>query len=490
MFREERLLEQLTSKSLILRIYDCTYFTLEADNNMTLMKSPEAARENHCEVQTIQAENSQPEFQKQNIAALPAEQPPKTISDITIPETFLANLLLKQAFYLEVFTLLDMTSLLKLNSAITLHLIDYLRREKYIEVRGSANLNGAATSISQNYRYSLNNTGKNRASQLFEFDNYVGPAPVSLEDYWRQVEGQSIKDFQVHRHRLEQEFIGLVISETLVDQLGPAVVSGKPIFIYGPPGNGKTAISLRLGGVMDDPVMVPYALYVEGNVIRVFDEVTHRPVTGESESLFKADGRWVKCQRPTVVVGGEMTLEMMDLSFNPILKYYEAPLQLKANNGLFIVDDFGRQRIPPQELLNRWIIPMENRRDFLCLHTGQKFAVPFDQLIIFSTNLEPESLVDAAFLRRLRHKIKLDHINQEQFRAIFRGVCNNYQLEYSETVVNYLLATYYDPFDRPMDACHPRDLVEQIIDIAKFLEITPQLTPENIDRACKTYFVE
>ena len=457
---------------------------------MALMKSSEAARENHFEVQTVPAENFQQEFQKQNIAALPAEQPPKTISDITIPETFLANLLLKHAFYLEVFTLLDMTSLLKLNSAITLHLIDYLRREKYIEVRGSANLNGAATSISQNYRYSLNNTGKNRASQLFEFDNYVGPAPVSLEDYWRQVEGQSIKDFQVHRHRLEQGFIGLVISETLVDQLGPAVVSGKPIFIYGPPGNGKTAISLRLGGIMDDPVMVPYALYVEGNVIRVFDEVTHRPVTGESESLFKADGRWVKCQRPTVMVGGEMTLEMMDLSFNPILKYYEAPLQLKANNGLFIVDDFGRQRIPPQELLNRWIIPMENRRDFLCLHTGQKFAVPFDQLIIFSTNLEPETLVDAAFLRRLRHKIKLDHINQEQFRAIFRGVCTNYQLEYSETAVNYLLANYYDPFDRPMDACQPRDLVEQVIDIARFLEIPPQLTPENIDRACKTYFVE
>jgi hypothetical protein len=457
---------------------------------MSLMRSPESARENHFEIQTVQAENYQQKLQKGEFAILPAAQQPKTIEDITIPETFLANLLLKHAFYLEIFTLMDMTSLLKLSSAITLHLIDYLRREKYIEVRGSVNLNGVATSISQNYRYSLNNTGKNRASQLFEFDNYVGPAPVSLEDYWRQVEGQSIKDLQVNRHRLEQGFIGLIISEALIDQLGPAVGSGKPIFIYGPPGNGKTAISLRLGGVMDDAIMVPYALYVEGNVIRVYDEVTHRPITGEAESLFKTDGRWIKCQRPTVMVGGEMTLEMMDLAFNPILKYYEAPLQIKANNGLFIVDDFGRQRIHPQELLNRWIIPMENRRDFLCLHTGQKFAVPFDQLLIFSTNLEPEVLVDAAFLRRLRHKIKLDHVNQEQFRAIFRGVCTNYQLEYHEAAVNYLLATYYDPFDRPMDACHPRDLVEQVIDIARFLEIPPQLTQENIDRACKTYFVE
>ncbi len=182
--------------------------------------------------------------------------------------------------------------------------------------------------------------------------------------------------FRVNRERLEQGFAGLVISDNLFDQLGPAVVSGKPLFIYGPPGNGKTAISLRLGTLMDDTIMVPYALYVEGNVIRVFDEVTHRPVDGETESLFKTDTRWVRCHRPAVLVGGEMTLEMLDLSFNPILKYYEAPLQIKANNGLFIVDDFGRQRIAPQELLNRWIIPMENRRDYLCLHTGQKFVHP------------------------------------------------------------------------------------------------------------------
>ena len=370
------------------------------------------------------------EFQEQlraPVAPLPAEQAPKTLEDISIPTTFLADLLLKQAFYLEVFTLLDMTSCLKLNSAITLHLIDYLRREKYIEVRGSANLNGAATAISQSYRYALNDTGKRRASQLFEFDNYVGPAPVNLKEYWRQVEGQSIKNCRINRDHLKHAFDGLVISETLLDQLGPAVVSGKPIFIYGPPGNGKTAISVRLGMVPDDAIMVPYSLYVAGNVIRIFDEVTHRPRPGEEDNFFKADARWIRCYRPAVLAGGEMNLEMLDLAFNPILKYYEAPLQLKANNGLFIVDDFGRQRIPPQELLNRWIIPMENRRDYLCLHTGHKFAVPFDQLIIFSTNLEPETLVDAAFRRRLRHKIKLDHINREQFLEIFRNVCASFQ---------------------------------------------------------------
>jgi len=181
---------------------------------------------------------------------------------------------------------------------------------------------------------------------------------------------------------------------------------------------------------------------------------------------------------------------MLDLAFNPILKYYEAPLQLKANNGLFIVDDFGRQRIAPQEMLNRWIIPMENRRDFLCLHTGHKFSIPFDQLLIFSTNLEPETLVDAAFLRRLRHKIRLDHINRDQFLAIFRLVCHNYGLAYNDEAVHYLLSEYYEPYERPMDACHPRDLVEQIMDIARYQDIPPALTPENLDRACKTYFVE
>jgi hypothetical protein len=457
---------------------------------MALMNSP--IPENSLLHQPKRTEGSSNILESEDFShpsLLPAQRSLGSITDIDIPENFLANLLLKQAFYLEVFTLPDMTSRLKLNSGIVLHLIDYLRREKYIEVRGSASLNGSATAISQNYRYSLNESGKRRASQLFEFDNYVGPVPVTLKEYWQQVEGQSIREFRVNREQLEQSFAGLIISGDLLDQLGPAVVSGKPLFIYGPPGNGKTAISLRLGTLMDDTIMVPYALYVEGNVIRVFDEVTHHPVDGETESIFKVDTRWVRCHRPAVLVGGEMTLEMLDLSFNPILKYYEAPLQIKANNGLFIVDDFGRQRIAPQELLNRWIIPMENRRDYLCLHTGQKFVIPFDQLLIFSTNLEPETLVDAAFLRRLRHKIKLDHINREQFLAIFRIVSKKYQVEYNEAVVNYLLEKHYDPISRPMDACHPRDLVEQIIDIAKFLGIPPELTRANINQACKTYFV-
>jgi hypothetical protein len=420
---------------------------------------------------------------------LPAHRPPSTMAAVGIPENFLANLLIKQAFYLEVFTLPEMTARLKLNSALVMELIDYLRREKYVEVKGTASLNGAVTAISQNYRYALTEGGKRRAAQLFEYDNYVGPAPVTLQDYWQQVEGQSIRSVQVRPEQVGAAFADLIISPDLLQRLGPAVLSGQPIFIYGPPGNGKTAISLRLGAIFPDAIMVPYALYVEGNVIRIFDEVTHQPVPDESASIFKVDPRWVKCRRPSVLVGGEMTLEMLDLSFNPILKYYEAPLQLKANNGIFVVDDFGRQRLSPQEMLNRWIIPMENRRDFLCLHTGQKFAIPFDQLLVFSTNLDPEVLMDAAFLRRLRYKVKVDHVNRDQFQEIFRLVCQKYQLHYEPEVVAYLLQTYYDEVGRPLDACHPRDLVEQIIDVARYQDIPPELTQESIDRACQTYFV-
>ena len=459
---------------------------------MALMKPPQSLLEEAYRPRPTNVEVPAPPFAVDAIARpvlLPAQRPPGNIDDLGIPENFLANLLLKHAFYLEVFTLADVSSRLKLNSGITIQLLDYLRREKYVDIRGSGSLNGSATAISQNYRYVLTDGGKSRASLLFEFDSYVGPAPVTLQDYWQQVEGQSIRGLNLNRDRLQQGFSGLVISADLFDQLGPAVVSGKPIFIYGPPGNGKTAVSLRVGNLLDDAIMVPYALYVEGNIIRIFDVVTHSPVAGVADNLLKVDTRWVKCHRPAVLVGGEMTLEMLDLAFNPILKYYEAPLQVKANNGLFIVDDFGRQRVAPQELLNRWIIPMENRRDFLCLHTGQKIIIPFDQLLIFSTNLEPESLVDAAFLRRLRHKIKLDHIDREQFQTIFRIICQNYHLDYQHEVVEYLLAEYYEPMERPMDACHPRDLVEHILDICRFQEIPPRLSRETIDQACKTYFV-
>jgi predicted ATPase with chaperone activity len=280
-----------------------------------------------------------------------------------------------------------------------------------------------------------------------------------------------------------------VLSADILEQMGVAAVSGKPLFLYGPPGNGKTLLSQRLGRIWEDDILVPYAIFVDGQVIQVFDEMTHKRSKKPVSEGERVDRRWVRCRRPVVTVGGELTLDMLDLAYKPTLKYFEAPLQLKANNGVFIVDDFGRQQISPQELLNRWIVPLENHQDFLRLRTGQKFAIPFDQFIIFATNLEPRSLVDDAFLRRLRSKIKVDYVTRTQFVEIFRLYCDRYHLEFDPEAVEYLLGRYYDDGQRPLIACHPRDLLEQVLDYCRFHRLPPSLTPENLDRACQSYFV-
>ncbi len=414
---------------------------------------------------------------------------PQSLEDLGLPPLFLAQLALKHCFFMDVFMLGDLVERLKVSASIISKLLDYLKKEKYIEVRGPDTFSPVVSAVSLAQRHSLSDGGKKRAGQLLEHDAYTGPAPVRLEEYRRQVGRQSLRQAQITPAHLQRSFEGLVLDCKILEQLGVAAASGNPLFLYGPSGNGKTVISLRLGRIWDDHVLVPYAVYAAGQVIQVFDEMIHSPLKEEDPGAEREDRRWVRCRRPTVIVGGEFALEMLDLAYQPNLKYYEAPLQFKANNGVFIVDDFGRQRLSPQELLNRWIIPLENRQDFLQLRTGQKIAIPFDLFIVFATNLEPRTLVDDAFLRRLRSKVRVENVNRDQFMEIFRLCCNQYQLEFDPNVVEYLLTTYYDGGQQTMTACHPRDLLEKILDYARYYQVPPRLTPENLDRACQSYFV-
>ena len=417
----------------------------------------------------------------------PAE--PRSLEAIGLPSLFLGHLALKHCFYMDFFTLGNLAERLKVSANIVSEVLDYLKKSKWVEVRGPDPMNPMVTAMGLANRHSLTEAGRKQAALLIEYDAYAGPAPVVLKDYWRQVTRQSITKIGVSPDRIQRVLEGLVLAAEVPEQLGVAAVSGKPLFLYGPAGNGKTAVCQRFGQVWEDDILVPYALFVDGQVIQVFDEITHVPSEAAPSEGEKVDRRWLRCRRPVVTVGGELTLDMLDLAYKPSLNYFEAPLQLKANNGVFIVDDFGRQQISPQELLNRWIIPLETRQDFLRLRTGQKFAVPFDQFIIFATNLEPRSLVDDAFLRRLRSKVKLDYVNRPQFAEIFQLYCDQYHMAFDPEAVEYLLTRYYDDGKRPMTACHPRDLLEQILDYCRFYQLPPRLTPENLDRACHSYFV-
>jgi DNA-binding MarR family transcriptional regulator len=414
---------------------------------------------------------------------------PKSCQELGLPPLFLAHLTLKHCFYLDIFTLSDLAERLKVSTGIISQVLEYMTKERWVQVRGPDPLNPTISPLGLSNRYALTEAGKSQADQMLDYDAYTGAAPVSLEDYWQQVTDQGIKLAGVTPEAIARALQGLVLSDEFLDQLGVAAVSGKALFLYGPSGNGKTAISLRLGRLWGDEILVPHAIYVDGQVIQVFDDITHTRSEEAAPRGEKGDPRWVRCHRPLVVVGGELTLDMLDLAYKTTLKYYEAPLQLKANNGVFIVDDFGRQQLPPQELLNRWIIPLESQQDFLRLRTGQKFAIPFDQFIIFATNLEPRILMDEAFLRRLRTKVKVDYPTREQFVEIFHLYCNQFQLEFDPELVEYLLSHYYDGGLRPLTACHPRDLLEQILDYCRFHQIRPHLTMENLDRACQSYFV-
>jgi hypothetical protein len=416
---------------------------------------------------------------------------PETFEEIGVPENLLADLLLKHAFFRYNFTIREMSEALKIHIEIVEYLIEYLKQQKFVDISPRDLLRPSPGHLATEIKYKLSDSGKRASEQQLEFNGYVGPVPVTLEDYWDWVELQTVRKIKIKEARLREAFKDYVVPESLFNEIGPAVASGRSIFLFGPSGNGKTALASCVGEVLDEPVFIPYALYVHGQIIRVFDESIHRPVPFSHEAPpQRPDLRWVLCQRPTVIAGGEMTEAALEPKYNPVSKYYEAPHQIQANNGVFIIDDFGRQKISPKELLNRWMYPLETREDFCNLHTGQQFAVPFDQLIIFCTNLEPSTLADEAFLRRIRHKVFIGYVTTEQYLEIFRRVCEQYRLKFDEEIVQKIIEQYYVRDSRPLRACHPRDLLEKLLDRANFLEKTPELTYEDLDLACQTYFIK
>ncbi len=420
-----------------------------------------------------------------------APPPPKTLEDMKLPLVMMRDIVLKTMFRKNLTEVSELAKAVCLPRQVTQELIDLAREHRLVESTGTM-----SASAGGEMGYQLTDAGKSRTLDALSQSEYFGAMPVPLDVYREQVKRQSIRNIQVTRDQLTGAMGHLVLPDALLDHLGPAVSAGRSILMYGPPGNGKSSISNGIRDAMGDKVFVPRAIEYAGQVITVYDPIVHSAVEEEEEdpnALRRRrtfDTRYVKCDRPTVITGGELTLDMLDLVYNPTARTYQAPLQLKSTGGIFIVDDLGRQQEPPQALINRWIVPLEESKDILALQSGEKFEVPFDTLVIFSTNFHPNKIFDQAALRRIFFKIKIDGPDQANFLKIFSMVARAKGMQLDEGALVHLLKVKYPTIDNVYANYQPVFLIDQMRAICDFEGIPYKMSPELIDRAWANMFVK
>ncbi|MCC7168163.1 MAG: hypothetical protein IT565_11400 [Rhodospirillales bacterium] len=379
----------------------------------------------------------------------------------------------------------------KLPGKLVSDILQEMTTRKLVQVMGSSGVGAGGAA-----RYQLTRDGQQAATDACNLNQYFGPAPVTLKEYQDRILLQGIRGERIGKEKIAQSFADIVVPESFTKRLGPAINSGHSILIYGPAGNGKTTVAEKVAAIFETVIYVPYCFEVDGAIIKVFDPALHKPVAPGADASKqptlrrdRTDKRWVACRRPVVITGGELTLEMLDLNFNAIAKFYEAPMHVKALNGTFIIDDFGRQIVSPEALLNRWIVPLQSRKDYLTLHSGKSFSLPFDELVIFSTNLAPADLMDPAFLRRIPYKLETLEPSVEDFRAIFQGVAKKSGLALPDDIFGYVVAELRDNFKKPLACYQPKFIIDQVLAACKYEGIEPAFRQDFVADALANLYV-